>query len=104
MQVVTLLLFAGYIAVSVWGVTRMTTGFDLFDSTPEDSYYRVFYSRYFTSFPSYREDVFVVFPNRQEWWKKDVRVSGWRTRINQWTAIVHSCAALCVSTGGVHGV
>ncbi|CEL95564.1 unnamed protein product [Vitrella brassicaformis CCMP3155] len=72
-KVVTLLLFAGYIAVSVWGVTRMTTGLDLFWLTPEDSYYRVFWSRYFTSFTSYGEDVFVVFPNRQEWWKKDVR-------------------------------
>ncbi|CEM10226.1 unnamed protein product [Vitrella brassicaformis CCMP3155] len=72
-KVVTLLLFAGYLAVSVWGVTRMTTGLDLLWLTPEDSYYRVFWSRYFTSFTSYGEDVFVVFPNRQEWWKKEVR-------------------------------
>ncbi|CEM33874.1 unnamed protein product [Vitrella brassicaformis CCMP3155] len=72
-KVVTLLLFAGYIAVSVWGVTRMTTGLDLLWLTPEDSYFRVFWSRYFTSFTSYGEDVVVVFPNRQEWWKKDVR-------------------------------
>mmetsp|Transcript_34211 Transcript_34211/g.98490 ORF Transcript_34211/g.98490 Transcript_34211/m.98490 type:complete len:496 (-) Transcript_34211:878-2365(-) len=72
-QAMVLLVMCVYWSASYWGIHEMSAGLNLLELTPFNSYYRDFWQQYFASFPSYGEDVFVVFPHQTQWWRKDVR-------------------------------
>lgn len=72
-KLTVILVWLGFLGVSIYGFTKMESGLDLRDLSPPSSYLQAFDQDFTKYFSEYDVPTDVYFPERLEWWKRAVQ-------------------------------
>ncbi|EAK88611.1 patched family protein with 12 transmembrane domain [Cryptosporidium parvum Iowa II] len=72
-KIIVIIIWLGFLGVSIYGFTKMESGLDLRDLSPPSSYLQAFDQDFTKYFNKYDVPTDVYFPEKLEWWKRAVQ-------------------------------
>ncbi|KAJ1604462.1 putative patched-like protein [Cryptosporidium canis] len=72
-KLVVIVIWLGFLGISIYGFTKMESGLDLRDLSPPSSYLQAFDQDFTKYFSEYDVPTDMYFPERLEWWRRPVQ-------------------------------
>ncbi|KAH8583047.1 patched family [Cryptosporidium sp. chipmunk genotype I] len=72
-KIIVIIIWLGFLGVSIYGFTKMESGLDLRDLSPPSSYLQAFDQDFTRYFSEYDLPTDVYFPEKLEWWRRAVQ-------------------------------